>query len=49
MRPWPAPPIPRLPGAGQALRLYDTATREVRPTSPGRTATMYVCGITPYD
>ncbi len=49
MRPWPAPPIPRLPGAGQSLRLYDTATREVRPTAPGRTATMYVCGITPYD
>lgn len=49
MRPWPAPPIPRLPGDGQALRLYDTATREVRPTAPGRTAKMYVCGITPYD
>ncbi len=49
MRPWPAPPIPRLPGAGQALRLYDTATRETRPTAPGPTATMYVCGITPYD
>ncbi|CAN5403617.1 cysteine--1-D-myo-inosityl 2-amino-2-deoxy-alpha-D-glucopyranoside ligase [soil metagenome] len=49
MRPWPAPPIPRLPGSGQALRLYDTATREVRPTTPGRTAKMYVCGITPYD
>jgi L-cysteine:1D-myo-inositol 2-amino-2-deoxy-alpha-D-glucopyranoside ligase len=31
------------------LRLYDTATREVRPTTPGPTATMYVCGITPYD
>jgi L-cysteine:1D-myo-inositol 2-amino-2-deoxy-alpha-D-glucopyranoside ligase len=31
------------------LRLYDTATREIRPTAPGRTATMYVCGITPYD
>lgn len=49
MRPWPAPPIPRLPGDGQALLLYDTATREVRPTAPGRTARMYVCGITPYD
>ena len=29
--------------------MYDTATREVRPTAPGRTAKMYVCGITPYD
>ncbi|MBA3338506.1 MAG: cysteine--1-D-myo-inosityl 2-amino-2-deoxy-alpha-D-glucopyranoside ligase [Geodermatophilaceae bacterium] len=49
MRPWPAPAIPRLPGDGPALRLYDTATREVRPTTPRQTARMYVCGITPYD
>src|SRR6185312_15122808 len=25
------------------------ATGRVRPTAPGPTATMYVCGITPYD
>ena len=31
------------------LRLYDTSDRAVRPVSPGKTATMYVCGITPYD
>jgi L-cysteine:1D-myo-inositol 2-amino-2-deoxy-alpha-D-glucopyranoside ligase len=31
------------------LRLFDTATGEVRPTAPGATARMYVCGITPYD
>jgi L-cysteine:1D-myo-inositol 2-amino-2-deoxy-alpha-D-glucopyranoside ligase len=31
------------------LRLYDSATGEVRPTTPGPTARMYVCGITPYD
>ena len=31
------------------LRLYDSATGEVRPTAPGPTARMYVCGITPYD
>jgi L-cysteine:1D-myo-inositol 2-amino-2-deoxy-alpha-D-glucopyranoside ligase len=31
------------------LRLHDTATGEVRPLAPGPTATMYVCGITPYD
>jgi L-cysteine:1D-myo-inositol 2-amino-2-deoxy-alpha-D-glucopyranoside ligase len=29
--------------------LYDTATGEVRPTAPGETARLYVCGITPYD
>ena len=31
------------------LRLHDTATGSVRPTSPGEVATIYVCGITPYD
>jgi L-cysteine:1D-myo-inositol 2-amino-2-deoxy-alpha-D-glucopyranoside ligase len=29
--------------------LYDSADRQVRPVASGRTATMYVCGITPYD
>jgi L-cysteine:1D-myo-inositol 2-amino-2-deoxy-alpha-D-glucopyranoside ligase len=49
MHAWSAPPVPALPGHGPALRLYDTADRQVRPVSPGPTATMYVCGITPYD
>ncbi len=49
MQSWPSPTVPTLPGRGPALRLYDTATAEVRPTSPGPTARMYVCGITPYD
>ncbi|GLZ31574.1 L-cysteine:1D-myo-inositol 2-amino-2-deoxy-alpha-D-glucopyranoside ligase [Lentzea sp. NBRC 105346] len=31
------------------MRLFDTATGEVRPTAPGDTARLYVCGITPYD
>lgn len=49
MHAWSAPAVPILPGRGPALRLYDTADRQVRPVSPGATATMYVCGITPYD
>ena len=49
MQSWPSPPIPGIPGAGRQLRLYDSASGEVRPTDPGPTATMYVCGITPYD
>jgi L-cysteine:1D-myo-inositol 2-amino-2-deoxy-alpha-D-glucopyranoside ligase len=49
MQSWPSTPVPRVPGTPRPLRLYDTAAREVRPTSPGPTATMYVCGITPYD
>src|SRR5829696_3885198 len=49
MRSWSRPEVPRLPGRGRPLRLTDTATGELRPTSPGATARMYVCGITPYD
>ncbi len=49
MQSWPSPPVPGIPGAGRQLRLYDSATGEVRPTDPGPVATMYVCGITPYD
>lgn len=46
---WPSPPVPRLPGQGQPLSLFDTATAKVRQTNPGSTARIYVCGITPYD
>jgi L-cysteine:1D-myo-inositol 2-amino-2-deoxy-alpha-D-glucopyranoside ligase len=49
MHSWSAASVPALPGSGPALRLYDSADRQVRPVSPGPTATMYVCGITPYD
>jgi L-cysteine:1D-myo-inositol 2-amino-2-deoxy-alpha-D-glucopyranoside ligase len=38
-----------LEDGGPPLRLHDTATGEVRPLAPGKTATIYVCGITPYD
>lgn len=49
MKSWAGPLIPALPGQGLPLRLFDTATGEIRPTAPGPTATIYVCGITPYD
>ncbi len=49
MQSWRAPTVPKLPGTGVPLRLFDTADRQVRPVSAGETATMYVCGITPYD
>ncbi|NJP25086.1 cysteine--1-D-myo-inosityl 2-amino-2-deoxy-alpha-D-glucopyranoside ligase [Microbispora sp. SCL1-1] len=49
MRSWSAPNVPRLPGSGLMLRLYDTAAREVRETTPSGEARLYVCGITPYD
>jgi L-cysteine:1D-myo-inositol 2-amino-2-deoxy-alpha-D-glucopyranoside ligase len=46
---WSAAPVPVLPGRGPELRLYDTSDRQVRPVTPGTKASMYVCGITPYD
>ncbi|WP_232664143.1 cysteine--1-D-myo-inosityl 2-amino-2-deoxy-alpha-D-glucopyranoside ligase [Pseudonocardia sp. TRM90224] len=49
MQTWASVDVPRLAGSGPALRLYDTATGRIRPTAPGPEATMYVCGITPYD
>ncbi len=49
MRSWPAVDVPDLPGSGRPLRLHDTATDAISATSPGETARLYVCGITPYD
>ncbi|NDU76574.1 cysteine--1-D-myo-inosityl 2-amino-2-deoxy-alpha-D-glucopyranoside ligase [Actinomadura sp. DSM 109109] len=54
MRSWPASEVPSLsdaglPAATRPLSLHDTGTGTARPTSPGETARMYVCGITPYD
>jgi L-cysteine:1D-myo-inositol 2-amino-2-deoxy-alpha-D-glucopyranoside ligase len=46
---WTGHDVPHLPGGGILPRLYDSARQSVQPTSPGETATMYVCGITPYD
>ncbi|GAB2949683.1 cysteine--1-D-myo-inosityl 2-amino-2-deoxy-alpha-D-glucopyranoside ligase [Micromonospora polyrhachis] len=49
MESWAGHEVPRLPGTGQPLALFDSARCAVHPTTPGATATMYVCGITPYD
>ncbi len=56
MQSWTAPDLARLPGAGRPPALYDSARGGVYPTRPSGTttrpsdlATMYVCGITPYD
>ncbi|MEV1288950.1 cysteine--1-D-myo-inosityl 2-amino-2-deoxy-alpha-D-glucopyranoside ligase [Micromonospora sp. NPDC049679] len=49
MESWTGHQVPRLPGTGQPLALFDSARRAVHPTRPSGTATMYVCGITPYD
>ena len=46
---WPSCAIPKLPGKGVPLRLFDTASQLLRETAPDHTARIYVCGITPYD
>ena len=49
MESWSAPMPRALRGNGKPLALFDTSTGVVRPTAPAPHATMYVCGITPYD
>ncbi|RJQ79411.1 cysteine--1-D-myo-inosityl 2-amino-2-deoxy-alpha-D-glucopyranoside ligase [Pseudonocardiaceae bacterium YIM PH 21723] len=49
METWQTHQVPQIPGTGYPLRLWDVSTGQVRPTAPGKTAKMYVCGITPYD
>jgi L-cysteine:1D-myo-inositol 2-amino-2-deoxy-alpha-D-glucopyranoside ligase len=46
---WTGHEVPTLPGRSSPPRLYDSARQSIHPTNPGATATMYVCGITPYD
>lgn len=49
MHAWPSVPVPAVPGTPPALRLHDTAAGEVVEVDPGSAASLYVCGITPYD
>ncbi|MCI2237692.1 cysteine--1-D-myo-inosityl 2-amino-2-deoxy-alpha-D-glucopyranoside ligase [Paenibacillus sp. TRM 82003] len=60
MRSWPAPDpttLPgdgpgtaALPGRGPRVHLHDSSTGRLQPAGPSEgTATLYVCGITPYD
>jgi L-cysteine:1D-myo-inositol 2-amino-2-deoxy-alpha-D-glucopyranoside ligase len=51
VRAWTRPAIPGLSSRGVAPRIFDSSTgslREARP-SDGANASLYVCGITPYD
>jgi L-cysteine:1D-myo-inositol 2-amino-2-deoxy-alpha-D-glucopyranoside ligase len=50
MRTWTPPEMPTLPGTGTAPRLFNTASdRLEHPPIADERATLYVCGITPYD
>lgn len=46
---WAGHEVPRLPGQGVPLMLFDSARRGMAASAPTGTGTMYVCGITPYD
>jgi L-cysteine:1D-myo-inositol 2-amino-2-deoxy-alpha-D-glucopyranoside ligase len=46
---WRRVDVPVLPGSGPAPRLHDTASGELVLAAPGPVATLYACGITPYD
>ncbi|MEV0157156.1 cysteine--1-D-myo-inosityl 2-amino-2-deoxy-alpha-D-glucopyranoside ligase [Micromonospora sp. NPDC050686] len=49
MESWAGHEVPRLPGEGTPPKLYDSARQGVHPSRPDGAASMYVCGITPYD
>ena len=50
MHSWPTPHVDSVPGTPAPLRLYDSADEVVSKVDiNGDTASMYVCGITPYD
>lgn len=50
MKSWSTPVPPAVPTRPDRLRLQDTATGAVRhPGNDAREASLYVCGITPYD
>jgi L-cysteine:1D-myo-inositol 2-amino-2-deoxy-alpha-D-glucopyranoside ligase len=49
MESWRGVPVPELPGTGPKPRIRDTATGELLVAADGHVATMYACGITPYD
>ncbi|HEX9030231.1 MAG TPA: cysteine--1-D-myo-inosityl 2-amino-2-deoxy-alpha-D-glucopyranoside ligase [Streptosporangiaceae bacterium] len=46
---WPAASVPSLPGQAPAIMVWDTASRGLAVAAPGPQATLYACGITPYD
>lgn len=49
MKSWTSRPVPQLPGAMPAVRLFDTAQGGPVTLDAAGEQSMYVCGITPYD
>lgn len=49
MHSWNAAEPPQLPAQTNRLRLHNTSTDELASAGSGTDASLYVCGITPYD
>jgi L-cysteine:1D-myo-inositol 2-amino-2-deoxy-alpha-D-glucopyranoside ligase len=49
MESWRAAAVPTLPGHGPEPYLADTASGELTLAAAGQVASLYACGITPYD
>ncbi len=49
MESWRGASVPELPGRGSETMITNTATGELTVAAPGPAATLYACGITPYD
>jgi L-cysteine:1D-myo-inositol 2-amino-2-deoxy-alpha-D-glucopyranoside ligase len=49
MESWRSASVPELPGRAPEPRIRDTASGGLAVAASGRTATLYACGITPYD
>jgi L-cysteine:1D-myo-inositol 2-amino-2-deoxy-alpha-D-glucopyranoside ligase len=46
---WSRPEVPRLTGSAPVPRIWDTASARLLDAKPNAVASIYVCGITPYD
>ena len=49
MESWRGASVPELPGRGPEIMVTNTATGELTAAAAGPDATLYACGITPYD
>jgi L-cysteine:1D-myo-inositol 2-amino-2-deoxy-alpha-D-glucopyranoside ligase len=49
MKAWSAPEVARLPGSGSRPSAYDSSSRQLVTAGGPASASLYVCGITPYD
>jgi L-cysteine:1D-myo-inositol 2-amino-2-deoxy-alpha-D-glucopyranoside ligase len=49
MESWPDTAVPELPGQAPETLIWDTSGGRLAVAAPVRAATLYACGITPYD